>query len=43
MSWDIVLLHDAERDRYKSEMLKFSEDKYNTYFIKNLWVCEVKR
>jgi hypothetical protein len=43
LSWDILLLHDAERERYKLEMSRFSEDKYNIHSIKNLWVCEVKK
>jgi hypothetical protein len=43
LSWDILLLHDAEREEYKLEMGRFSENKYNTHFVKNLWVCEVKK
>jgi hypothetical protein len=42
LSWDRLLLHDAERERYKIEMNKFTKDKYNTYFVRNLWICEPK-
>lgn len=41
LSWDRLLLHDAERDRYKPYMDEFG-DEYNKYFVKNLWVCERK-
>ena len=40
LSWDILLLHDAERERYKSWMNEFSEDKYRKSFVRNLWICE---
>lgn len=42
MSWDVLLLHDAERERYKPWMDAFSEDKYIKSFVVNLWICEKK-
>lgn len=40
LSWDILLLHDAERERYKPWMDLFSSDRYTKLFIENLWVCK---
>lgn len=40
--WDILLLHDAERERYKPWMDAFNDDTYNKSFVKNLWICEKK-
>ena len=39
LSWDMLLLHDAERERYKPYMDKFGAE-YKKYFVRNLWICE---
>jgi len=39
LSWDRLLLHDAERKRYKPYMDAFG-DEYKKYFVRNLWICE---
>jgi len=41
LSWDRLLLHDAERERYKPWMYEFG-DNFSSYFVKNLWICERK-
>lgn len=40
MSWDVLLLHDAERERYWPWMDDFVDDRYKKLFVKNLWMCE---
>jgi len=42
MSWDILLLHDAERISYKPLIEMFDEDKYDKSFVLNLFVCKKK-
>lgn len=43
LSWDMLLLHDADRERYKPWMDKFSDDEYEKSCIINLWICERKK
>lgn len=40
LSWDLLLLHDAERERYKPWMDEFKSEKYKKSFVRNLWICE---
>ena len=40
LSWDLLLLHDAEREEYKPWMDKFDDKKYKKSFVRNLWMCE---
>ncbi len=42
LSWDLLLLHDAEREEYKSWMDKFDDKKYKKSFVRNLWMCKRK-
>lgn len=40
MSWDVLLLHDAERERYLPWMEQFDDTMYKKSFVVNLWICE---